>query len=97
MCMSFKAQIIADAAQEQFQTVDVDGKFKWGMNSNGTVFTIEEIPAWNCLLIEFANSIEEAQRGLREDGEQHDLEQSVELLINEIVDEINNLPEIKWQ
>ena len=79
---------VEDRFSSEYKTIEINGQ-RCFMSNNGTVFYFIILSELRSLIVEYANNIDEAKQDLFEDGDQFDIDQDLESLIDEIREEIN--------
>lgn len=71
-----------------YKAVDINGD-RCLVGPNGTVFYFVALVDFGTIIVEYANNVSDAKKGLFEDGDQFDINQSFESLIADIEQEIS--------
>ena len=73
----------------KYEPVKINGN-DFFVGPNGTVFYFVALIDFETIIVEYADNLEKAEQRLFEDGDQFDVNQSFESLIDEIQKELDN-------
>lgn len=71
-----------------YKAVDINGD-RCLIGPNGNVFYFVALVDFGTIIVEYANNVDDAKKGLFEDGDQFDMNQSFENLIAELMEEVS--------
>ena len=82
-------EMVENKFSKEYKSLTIGGQ-RCFMSENGTVFYFVVLKPFRSMVVEYANNVEEAKAFLFEDGDQFDIDQSFEKLVNDIQMEILN-------